>query len=1383
MNQIRLRDLNAVVEDLKTSLKSNVDDAKVRQIAKSELNKILKNLPKGVDESQILPILEKEFKGEKNKQRIIEEVINLLGKENFKNGKFVGGWNETQDTANIHKVFKPENFTNGEYTGGWNKQQDSQNLKQSLTDGEAKTLTSQIIEQKLGGSEKFSKGVFKSKEETINITKKSFQDGELREVIHDIFGPDKFYPNEWKEGDSFPKERAGKVKDDREVALQQAKYQDEIQATQGWLKFFKKHLIPSEKETVWRNKFGSNVEGAEDLYEDAKSKGKQKTGTDFADDEKRRIDKEAHTPVEIDKILDDIPIQRKKLAWDNFFREREGDSRINKDWEKNWRDSNLSIQIAEKIYDNGWNNSPNGLINKDKIIENYTTKTTAKGKDNEWKEHEKSTKNINPLKHLAEEIDSAHDFIVKEIDLQTDLNKFPTNETIEGAYNEKKVPNTINHEEVQNLRDKRIVELFKQYFQEKKPTTNLKDNEIELWRTAPTGLPNTGKDQRQAFDNGWTNPNQIENQQLKQGYAGIAEIKVLNLRKQDIDQEITKVDNLVKEINSYQHLRQLEARDTEINEILKNLNDNWLPQGKKEIIISSVEKQRVNLWYSLTEKDDGGGNEAEINEIEQSMRGTWKPVEYGVVTCQILEKFFKASGVKLTGEPNEDLKGWLTDSERQGFVVDERTLQDEDTLPPEQKGSYLLQYFYEKSCQDDQRQPFSTDRLDQDIYCKPDFQIKKSWRGEVKTPVIKLGQGHLAIGTGVGKTTKTINCMVCGGKRNIVLVCPNQTLVESAAKHHNDWLPNHGCVYHKEIIKARVRRGTKVQATQAEIDNSKASEDLVEIYKSHGPYPVAKNKLACWVNSKGEAGGLEPGKKGLSILYAGDLLGYFARDLLVKSKAMDDWVGEGTGYWSSENVAKYKEEISSKLIDKEEAIIVFDEAHFNSPMYQQLQIQAVHAGYKVLRMSATFPGKPFSITSSFPIKSVYLGNLDPNYIVEKRETVAESGQVISQNVTLAEKLANERILIFLKSLDLNADQKEALQDVSYVAFTREFDPYCESVSFGVQKGGIMLCDENHEMGMTFKAGIVATTDLVDVSNLEKRFTYSKAVTQPTSQASKIQQRGRVGRIDPGLFLAFSKKTQEIDPGNDVSAAMVTTIFEQDTSYMEKQGYYFLKDPKMLLSAVALPYRFGKPPEEILIGLNVDDDAEKSRVKKGLPLTKIEWRTAQQKPKALSVFGVKFSEPDDNLWKRFLGEQKPITMDANKAKDTLLNMFNNFVREDPNFPNKLSIRNQSNLISAVFGGKLDNPEAVKEEFRGILRGIVSAEIDKWTKVQKDEQGNLLSPYPLYDRTKRRSKDQKVIEKIYQLYRLTKANIAVRKERDNENKMVWTVRIQTDAIPNL
>jgi hypothetical protein len=56
------------------------------------------------------------------------------------------------------------------------------------------------------------------------------------------------------------------------------------------------------------------VEGAEELYEDAKTKGKQVVGGNFEDDEKRRIDKEAHTPEEIQKILDDIPVQRKKLA-------------------------------------------------------------------------------------------------------------------------------------------------------------------------------------------------------------------------------------------------------------------------------------------------------------------------------------------------------------------------------------------------------------------------------------------------------------------------------------------------------------------------------------------------------------------------------------------------------------------------------------------------------------------------------------------------------------------------------------------------------------------------------------------------------------------------------------------------------------------------------------------------------------------------------------------------------------------------------------------------------------------------------------------------------------------------------------------------------------
>jgi hypothetical protein len=45
--------------------------------------------------------------------------------------------------------------------------------------------------------------------------------------------------------------------------------------------------------------------------------------------------------------------------------------------------------------------------------------------------------------------------------------------------------------------------------------------------------------------------------------------------------------------------------------------------------------------------------------------------------------------------------------------------------------------------------------------------------------------GHLAIGTGIGKSTKLANCLVCGGKRHVILVTTNQTLVDSAFKHHS----------------------------------------------------------------------------------------------------------------------------------------------------------------------------------------------------------------------------------------------------------------------------------------------------------------------------------------------------------------------------------------------------------------------------------------------------------------------------------------------------------------------------------------------------------------------------------------------------------------------
>src|SRR5579859_5781129 len=89
--------------------------------------------------------------------------------------------------------------------------------------------------------------------------------------------------------------------------------------------------------------------------------------------------------------------------------------------------------------------------------------------------------------------------------------------------------------------------------------------------------------------------------------------------------------------------------------------------------------------------------------------------------------------------------------------------------------------------------------------------------------------------------------------------------------------------------------------------------------------------------------------------------------------------------------------------------------------------------------------------------------------------------------------------------------------------------------------------------------------------------------------------------------------------------MTDAIFDGELKHIVKEGYKMLSDINMLRTAVALPKKFGRPLAEILIGLNVDEDAEEKRVENNekakagntkytyQPLTKISWRNASQKP--------------------------------------------------------------------------------------------------------------------------------------------------------------------------
>jgi hypothetical protein len=152
---------------------------------------------------------------------------------------------------------------------------------------------------------------------------------------------------------------------------------------------------------------------------------------------------------------------------------------------------------------------------------------------------------------------------------------------------------------------------------------------------------------------------------------------------------------------------------------------------------------------------------------------------------------------------------------------------------------------------------------------------------------------------------------------------------------------------------------------------------------NHGTYEVIKNDLIYYEDKTDPANVKKMGQKGLSILQGKEVLGFIARSATKISelkeptpKALEKIKTEGN---DNKDFNKNIAEIKTKLISKEETIIVFDEAHFSDAKYQELQKQLVKNNYQVIIMSATFPKKPFSITTSHP-RDVYLvKQFEPEY--------------------------------------------------------------------------------------------------------------------------------------------------------------------------------------------------------------------------------------------------------------------------------------------------------------------------------------------------------------------------------------------------------------------
>ncbi|KLL04619.1 MAG: hypothetical protein MRERV_16c027 [Mycoplasmataceae bacterium RV_VA103A] len=1387
-------------QKLETLLKTinEQKDQKGTQQMEAEIAKVVKELEK------------KGF----SKEKLLIHLKEVFGKENFVGDEYQGGKKQIKEV--VKGLLGEKNWKGDEFTGGWNEQQDTQSLQKALTpyktweqtQKEIQEQTNKSIETKLGGPQNFQDGIYQSEKQTTNTVLKELKpNGLILKEIHNIFGPQDFNPMEPSEG--VPPGREGMRKDPEALALQEAEKQARIKSIEAWKEFYEDHgIVESNDKLFWSNKYGSNVKAATSVYQDALLKGEEIVGGDFTKLEENRINK-APTPEKIQEVLKDIPVVRRKKAWENFFTNHDTLGNIKEEWKDNWRKNSLSVEVAKLIYNNGWYNSPNGLINNDKVIANYTTKVLVMGQ-----EYEQSTTHIETLKHLGEEVDKVHEFIVKRIETEINLDKFPSEEEIKSAYLEKRVPDTRSWTEIGKIRDNRIKSLFKQYFQGQNPT-KLTDSEIELWRVGHTGLPNTGKDQRIAYDNGWATPSEIKEGKIT--YQNIPNIEVLKIKKQDIDQEIAKVDNLVEQINSCKYLRDLDANQANIDKQFSELKTDLLPPNKAQEIKQAEEKQRQNLYYYLTDPKDGGLEEATLKKLSSNLQNTWNVPNYEPMTVAKLNAFIAANkdvqalGIFQDNQKWEDLtqSGWL--KQQGGYEIPKDKTNAEEKLDISQRGTHLLKFFYDK-CKDGKGYPFNPDKLtDRQVhfcqigkkvvkrFIKGGMMSKDKWVEE-EIEVIggdKGTAGHLAIGTGVGKTTKLINCLVCGGKRHVILVCPTRGLADSAFKHHSNWLQPWGCVFHGgakgETEMVYVRRGTMERATEEDIKEDRHDPEMKSLYKSHGSYPVAKNDLVYWQNANTEKlEGMEEGKKGLSVMYWGHLLGFAARNLFTESG--------GINSWSDENL---KQKVKEKQILKEDTIIVFDEAHFNDAGYQSLQFEMIKAGYNCLRMSATFPGVEFSATSTYQRKIMFGGcPLDPNMPAglmkienaehaEKLETMRglqpgtikwkdESGLPIFIEVNLEEMVQTGKGWIFGKNLELSDEQRRALgNNVAYMNYTPEFDENCEEITYGRPKGSADNVDKDKEMGYNPDLSWVLCLGVDETTNLQKYFTFSEPTLGLTSKAPSIQRFGRVGRQSPGLVITLIKEFGEIDLSDNVSAAMVKAAFDGNTKQIEEKAYKQIYDINILRGALSYPdpKTFGKAPEEILMGLKITDQ----QVDKKLPIDKLVWRqdTEEDRKEAMAIPGyikllakipgygsiLKEVNPSEKLWNRYLGKSEAITMGEEQAKNLLKEMISNFITQDRKYPQGLDLKNQAKFISSVFGAKLEagKKEEVIKETRTVLNGLVEAKVNDLAA--KD-----------YDETNKRSKNPNTIKKLAGLYNLTNAEIDYGKEINGEGKLVWTLRMR-------
>ncbi|CAG8757716.1 8253_t:CDS:1, partial [Cetraspora pellucida] len=340
----------------------------------------------------------------------------------------------------------------------------------------------------------------------------------------------------------------------------------------------------------------------------------------------------------------------------------------------------------------------------------------------------------------------------------------------------------------------------------------------------------------------------------------------------------------------------------------------------------------------------------------------------------------------------------------------------------------------------------------------------------------------------------------------------------------------------------------------------------------------------------------ENGKSTLSILQLHHLVRYIACGK-VKIEELKDTKKHYNDF------DKVLIDIKKKLIDKENTIIIFDEAHFPNTSYQIIQPLVIRMGYNVLLMSATFPKKSFSISTSKPRKvfSITKFAIQTNWENEKTQIFFKTTENKYPRKTTGEEDTNAEPL--LKS-GLTPKQFEMLEksDIPFVIFDSTNSSAVTGITEGMPPGSLFIANINHEMGFSPAIDNVILTGETQLKKLGKgsgagRWIYGDPATQFLSTASMVQQIGRVGRLTPGKAFLTTQRLEELKPSKDIIYHIISGIIlpasEEPMKELNKKGYPFAattedhKYQNLLWASIALPYKKNRSVESVMIGVKGD----------------------------------------------------------------------------------------------------------------------------------------------------------------------------------------------------